>query len=422
MTKEKTNILYDKAKALPAAPGVYKFLDKDGRIIYVGKAKKLRNRVMSYFQPGRPHDARIERLIAEVKNIETVQVGSEAEALIFEAGLIKDHAPKYNIELKDDKSYPFLKLTVGEEYPRLFVTRRRMNDGAEYFGPYADAGLLKEAVVFMKKVFPLRSCKKIGKKVCLEFHIGQCVGPCEKLRGREEEYARTVAQLRSFLKGRKDDLMRSLQKDMAGFSRAHDYEKALECKRRIEALTVLHKYRDGGRVPLFGELDELKAALGLGKIPVNIECFDISNISGKNPVGSMVRFHDAKPDKSGYRKFRIKTVNGIDDYSMIREIVRRRYSRLKEEGSGFPDLVIIDGGKGHLSAAKHEMDQLGLAEIPVISIAKEFNHIYIVGKDQPLRLSPGARLLFLIQRIRDEAHRFAITYHRKLRSKGLIEQ
>ncbi|HPS19467.1 MAG TPA: excinuclease ABC subunit UvrC [Candidatus Omnitrophota bacterium] len=412
--------LYEKAKNLSESPGVYKFLDEKGSIIYVGKAKRLRRRVVSYFQPGRAHDARIERMISDIRHIETIQVTSEAEALIFEAGLIKDHTPKYNIDLKDDKSYPFLKLTVNEGYPRLFVTRRKVADGAEYYGPYADAGLLKEAVIFMKKVFPLRTCRKMGKKLCLEAHIGQCLGPCAN-KGIKNEYAKTVARLKAFLEGKKDVLMELLQKDMKKFSSARDYEKAMLCKSRIEALSTLQKFHDGGKYPLFGELEELKAVLGLAVLPNVIECFDISNISGTNPVGSMVSFIGGKANKAGYRKFKIRNVQGIDDYSMIREVVKRRYSRILAESGKLPNLVIIDGGKGHLSAAKKELDDLGLGTLPIISIAKEFNHIYTTGSDRPLRLSPGARLLLLIQRVRDEAHRFAITFHRKLRSKSFLE-
>ncbi|MBD3296968.1 MAG: excinuclease ABC subunit UvrC, partial [Candidatus Omnitrophica bacterium] len=334
--------------------------------------------------------------------------------------IIKDRSPKYNIELKDDKSYPYLKLTVNERFPRLFITRRRLNDGALYYGPYVDSGLLKNAVSFMKKVFPLRTCRRMRKKVCLEFHIGQCPGPCEN-RVDREEYAETVKQLRHFLEGNKSDLVRDLEERMKQLSKEREYEKAMSVKRRIEALTAVQQLHDRSRFPVFGELDELRNTLALDKLPVTIECFDISNISGKASVGSMVRFVAGMPKKSDYRKFRVRTVNGIDDYSMMKEVVRRRYARLKKEKQPMPDLVLIDGGKGHLSAAREVMQELGLGDVPVAGIAKEFNHLYTPGRARPIRLAPGSRLLLLIQRIRDEAHRFAVAYHRKRRSKDTFD-
>ncbi|MEA3488916.1 MAG: excinuclease ABC subunit UvrC [Candidatus Omnitrophota bacterium] len=406
--------LLSKVRKLPDTPGVYKFLDPKGRVIYVGKARRLRRRVASYFRPGRARDSRLELLVSEVRDIAFIRASSEAEALIYEAGLIKDHKPRFNIDLKDDKSYPFLKLTVNEKYPRLFLTRRRIGDGALYYGPYVNVKLLKAALSFMKKVFQLRSCRVMRKSVCLEYHLGQCLGPCEK-KITDREYAETVDQLKKFLEGRKDDLIRSLEKQMQRFSGRREYEKALAVKKRIEALTAVQQLHDRSQYPVYGELDELQNALALPRMPVRIECFDISNISGQQAVGSMVRFIAGSPRKSDYRRFRIKGREGIDDYAMIREVVRRRYSRLIEEGKALPDLVMIDGGKGHLSVAKEEFARLGLNDVPVVSIAKEHNHLYTGSRERPIRLSPGSRLLLLVQRIRDEAHRFAVTYHRRLR-------
>ena len=406
--------LISKVQALPDSPGVYEFLDSKKRIIYVGKARRLRQRVASYFQSGRARDNRLELLVSETRDIKFIRASSEAEALIYEAGLIKNRSPKFNIELKDDKSYPFLKLTVNEKYPRLFMTRRRTGDGAIYYGPYVNVKLLKEAVSFMKKVFPLRSCRRIPGSVCLEYHIGQCVGPCEN-KISAKEYGDIVNQLKKFLEGRKSDLIRDLQKRMKDFSRDRKYEKALFIKKRVEALTAVQQLHDRSQHPMYGELDELKNALDLSSVPVVIECFDISNIGGQQSVGSMVRFTAGMPRRSEYRKFRIKGAGRIDDYSMIREVVRRRYSRLLKEGKTLPDLVLIDGGRGHLFVARDELDRLGLGSITVASIAKEHNHLYVASRRQPIRLSPGSRLLLLIQRVRDEAHRFAIIYHRRLR-------
>lgn len=409
-----------KIKDLPNSPGVYMFLDGKGRILYVGKARALKKRVVTYFHPGRARDARLEMLVGEVRDIKTIPAASEAEALIYEAGLIKDHRPKYNIDLKDDKSYPYLKLTVNEDYPRLFVTRRRLSDGALYYGPYVNSTLLKQAVSFMKKVFPLRTCRRFHKTVCLEYHIGQCYGPCEK-KISKKNYNDIVKQLRKFLEGKKTDLIKSLQQKMKEFSDKKQYEKALAVKTRIEALTAVRDLHDFAKYPIYGELDELQHTLELEDLPMVIECFDISNIGGREAVGSMVSFRGGKPSKKDYRKFRIRDVDGIDDYSMIREVVRRRYSRLKREKKPMPDLALIDGGKGHLAVAVEEIRKLGL-DVPVASIAKEHNHLYAEGRRSPVRLAPGSRLLLLIQRIRDEAHRFAITYHRLLRSKRSLNK
>ena len=407
-------------KTLPDSPGVYKFLDKKGKIIYVGKALRLKRRVSSYFQRGRALEARLQKLVEDVEDIRIIRASSEAEALIYEAGLIKDHSPKYNIDLKDDKSYPYLKLTLNEKYPRLFMTRRRVNDGAAYYGPYVNVKLLKSALSFMKKVFPLRACVRLRKSLCLEYHIEQCVGPCEE-RVTAGEYAEIVNQVKKFLEGRKDDLMDHLERQMKVFAKNKNYEKALTVKKRIEALTAVQQLHDRSQYPIFGELDELKNTLDLDKIPVVIECFDISNTAGHQAVGSMVRFVAGMPRKGDYRKFRIKTVEDIDDYSMIREVVRRRYSRLIQDDKVLPDLVLIDGGKGHLSVARSELDGLGLKKITVVSIAKEYNHLYTARRRQPIRLSPGSRLLLLVQRVRDEAHRFAIAYHRKMRDAKTME-
>jgi len=419
MGKKATGKLLRTIEGLPSSPGVYKFLDSGGRVIYVGKAKDLKRRVKSYFS-GRAGNNRLELLARAVRDIKIVRTRSSATALISEAAMIKDHKPKFNIELKDDKSYPFLKLSVNEEFPRLIVTRRRLNDGACYYGPYTNAKLLKSAVSFMKKVFPLRKCRKLKKKVCLEYHIGSCGGVCEK-KITKKEYGKIVGALKKFLEGKKEELIVELKKDMKKFSRQKKYESALSAKRQIEALMTVRAFGDASRLPVSGELDELKNILKMNKEPIVIECFDVSNISGHQAVGSMVRFFAGEPDKSGYRKFRIKNVKGIDDYLMIREVVGRRYSMLIKKNEPLPDLVLIDGGKGHLSVASRELKQLGLKKIRVASIAKEHNHLYTLPFARPIKLAPGTRALFLIQRVRDEAHRFAITYHRTLRRKEKFE-
>ncbi|MBF0216912.1 MAG: excinuclease ABC subunit UvrC [Candidatus Omnitrophica bacterium] len=383
------NNLTDKLKSIPDSPGVYQYFDELGTLLYVGKAKSLKKRVASYFHRARAHDARIQNLVGEIRDIKYIVTASEEEAFIYEAGLIKDHKPRYNIELKDDKSYPYLKLTVNEEYPRLVLTRKRAPDGALYYGPYPNAGLLKKALSFMRKVFPLRSCVKLHKKVCLEYHMEQCPGVCEGKVPREA-YISIVEQLRSFLEARKDGLISSLENEMKAASSDMEYERALKVKGRIEALTAVRSAYNRSGYPVFGELEELRNIARLNKDPRDIECFDISNISGRSAVGSMVKFTGGKPFKKGYRKFRIRTVPGADDYSMIREVVRRRYTRLIAEGVPLPDLVMIDGGKGHLSSAKEVLDSLGMEDVDIVSIAKEFDHLYTVKSGQPFPGIEGA--------------------------------
>ena len=294
------------------------------------------------------------------------------------------------------------------------MTRRRMNDGALYYGPYVNVKLLRDALSFMKKVFPLRNCRHFHKKVCLEYHIGQCHGPCED-KISLKDYDDIARQLKRFLEGRKDELMDVLEARMKKFSANTEYEKALAVKKRIEALTAVRSLHDTARKPMYGELDELQETLGLATLPMTIECFDISNISGMQAVGSMVRFVAGMPQKAAYRRYRIKSVSQADDYSMIREVVRRRYSRIAAEGGPMPDVILIDGGRGHLSVAADELKRIGKGGAALAAIAKDRNNLYIAGRGHPVRLSPGSRLLLLIQRVRDEAHRVAITYHRKLR-------
>lgn len=406
----------DKIKDLPDSTGVYEFFDAEGKIIYAGKARNLKKRVMSYFQAGRARNSRLELLANETRDIKFIRTSSEAEALIYEAGIIKSYAPKFNVELKDDKSYPFLKLTVNEEYPRLFITRRKFNDGAVYYGPYTDVKMLKEAVSSMKKFFPLRTCRVFKKKACLEYHILQCKCPCEK-KVTLEEYKEIVDQLKKFLEGKRAEILEDLRTKMNRFAREREYEKALQIKKRIEMLTSVRKFHNQSIYPIYGELEELQKTLRLCSLPEVIECFDISDITGKCAAGAMVKFVNGAASKTEYRKFCIKGTQAINDYVMIREVVRRRYLRLIEEKKKFPDLVLIDGGKGHLACARKELNDLGLVNVAAASIAKEHNHIYIVSRAAPIRLSPGSRVLLLIQRIRDEAHRFAISYHRKLRTK-----
>ena len=405
-------------RRLPDSPGVYLMKDAKRKVLYVGKAGSLRKRVSSYFTK-RHASLKTGLLVSKVRHIDHIPTKSEAEALIYEASLIKSERPKFNVDLKDDKSYPYLKLTVNERYPRLLITRRRLNDGARYYGPYTNVKLLKEALSFMKTVFPLRTCNRLGKRLCTSYHIAECLGPCAG-KITKATYRKTVKELILFLEGKRRKLIEDLSRRMEESSTSLNFEEALRIRNRIRALSTLVTK---GRVPSpMDQIDELKFILHLRRRPKRIEAFDISNIRGKEAVGSMVSFYDGEPDKNNYRKFKIKTVTEINDYKMMREVVYRRYRRLLDEKRPLPDLIIIDGGKGHLTSALKELDSLGIKQIPVVGIAKEFEHIYLPKRQLPIVLPKDSSILQLIRRIRDEAHRFARNYHLLLRRKKMLGQ
>ncbi|MDP2921457.1 MAG: excinuclease ABC subunit UvrC [Candidatus Omnitrophota bacterium] len=408
----------EKIKSIPHLPGVYIMKDSSGEAIYIGKAKDLSKRVSSYFQESMPKTAKLMSLVEKIKDLDYVVTGSEEEALIYEASLVKEKRPRYNVDLKDDKSFPFLKITLSEKFPRLLITRKKLDDGARYFGPYTKVKLLRNALSILKNIFPLRICKKIPDEVCLAFHIGQCMGPCVK-KIDEKSYSEIVGQLIMFLEGKKTRLIQELTERMKESADKKDFENAAILRNRLSALLEVSDrktadYSSWGNVAL-----KLKKILKLPNLPFTVEAFDVSNIAGKEATGSMVYFNNGVPDKSNYRKFRIKRVKGIDDYAMMREIVHRRYKRLKDENKKFPDLIIIDGGKGHLGAAYEELFKLNLSRIPVIGIAKQEERIYTLGSHEPLDINRDSEILHFIQSVRDEAHRFALKYHHVLRRSSL---
>lgn len=406
--------LKGRIRELPERPGVYLFKDRAGTPVYIGKAVSIKKRVMSHFRSFGETFSKEGRMLSELRSIGFIETPTEAEALLLEASLVKENLPKYNQELRDDKSYPFIKITA-EPFPRLLIVRGRKADGGKYFGPYTSGYLLQQAVRMLRRLFPMRTCKRLPKKVCLMYHIGQCHGPC--VYGvAQSEYAGIVKELEGFLEGRRDMLVKHLARQMKNYSKEHEYEKARTVYQEIRALssvpkTALPKKRSES------VLDDLKSALELPQKPVRMECFDISNIQGKEAVASMVVFRDAKPARADYRRFRIKTVEGIDDYRMMQEVVTRRYRRLKEEGRSLPDLVVIDGGKGHLNAALKALRALDLADLPLISIAKQHEHLFTPLRERPYILPLDSPVLELIRHLRDEAHRFAISYHRRLHRK-----
>ena len=402
--------LRERISRLPQQPGVYLFRDAQGAVLYVGKAVSLRDRVGSYLQPPHRLAPRIAQLVGRISDVDVRPVNSEAEALLLETQLIKSYRPKYNVAFRDDKSFPLLKLTH-EPFPRLLLTRTRKADGARYFGPYADPGLLRQALQFFRRVFPLRTCRTFPKTPCLEYHLGQCLAPCVGYVD-EAAYRRIVENLAAFLEGRRDDVLKDLTRRMREASRRHHFEEAARLRDQIQALSSAIVAKE--KSALAGPLEQLQLVLKLAAIPHRIEAFDISDIHGQDAVGSMVMFVDARPRKADYRMFKIETVHGIDDVKMMREVIRRRYGGSLAASLPMPDLILVDGGKGQLGAALEALREVS-KEIPAIGLAKRFEHIIVPQQSEPIVLLPTSPVLHLVQHIRNEAHRFAITYHRRLR-------
>lgn len=549
-----SNLVAEQLRQLPASPGVYLMRDAEGRIIYVGKAANLQHRVRSYFGTSQKLSPKLERLVEKVADIDYFVTGSEQEALILELNLIKRHHPRYNVRLRDDKTFPYLKISLNEEWPRIYFTRRVEDDGGRYFGPFASARSVRQSLKALKGIFPFRSCTKpitgTDSRACLEYHLHNCVGPCIGAVSREE-YAEVTKQVILFLEGKEEVVVKQLQDKMNHSAETQNYEKAAILRDQIKAirqviegqriatkvkgeqdviafaqdrdlacvqvffirsgkligresfvlqgteheetgqimtnfvkqfyssspyvpplLLLQHPVEDiavvkgwlqskrGRRVdiqvPRRGDkkelvnivaenakqgleqlrikklaapraleaaLAELQRELHLPRTPLRIEGYDISDIQGMAAVGSMVVFEQGRPKSAHYRRFRIKTVAGADDYAMLQEVLRRRFKRVKSETSTegtwavLPDLVLIDGGRGQLNAALSVMQELGATEIPTASLAKENEEIFLPRQAEPVRLpgnSPGRQLL---QRVRDESHRFALGYHQKVRKK-----
>ena len=538
-----TDVVAEKLQLLPDSPGVYIMKDAQGKIIYVGKAIVLKNRVRQYFQSGKNHSPKVRAMVAKIADFETILTGSEVEALILECNLIKKHRPRYNISLKDDKTYPYVKVTLAEDYPRVLITRRVLRDGARYFGPYTNAGAVHESLKLLRRLFPLRTCKHMNvDRPCLEYHIKRCLAPCAGQVSREE-YAAMVRSVCLFLEGRTDTVEKELERQMAQAASSLNFELAARLRDQLRAvrrvaekqnivtgsgdqdavgmarsaygvcvqiffiragkmigrehfllegsdeesdeavLTAFLKqyYHRAAFVPrevllpypleeqavieewlterkqakvaltcpqrgtkrdivqmaannavkyladaaarlqaedarTSGAVAELGRCLGLKNPPQRMECFDISHIQGSETVASMVVFEGGLPDKSAYRRFKIKSTEGKpDDFLSMREVTTRRYGKAVVEN--MPDLIIIDGGKGQLSSALAMIRGAGHAAVPVVGLAKQFEYVFVEGSSDPVILPRHSQALYLLQRIRDEAHRFAITYHRKLRGK-----
>jgi excinuclease ABC subunit C len=406
--------LKEKILSAPQAPGVYLMRDRQGTVLYVGKANSLKKRLISYL--GQDLSTKTMALMDKVAAIEFRRTSNEMLALLLESQLIHEFKPKYNISLKDDKSFPVVEISA-EEFPAVRITRKKNNAASRYLGPYTNVKLLKSALKIIRLNFSYRSCRCLPKQSCIYHRINLCPAPCAG-KISPQEYQRRIDDIVLILEGKVDLLIRKLTKSMQESALAGDFESAARKRDQITALSGISAAP--GDSSYKNELSDLRDRLGLKQIPARIEGFDISNLAGKQAVGSMVSFYNGSPDKNNYRRFRIKSVTGIDDYKMLAEVLRRRYTRLLREKSGLPDLILIDGGKGHLLTVSGELAALDL-HVPLIGIAKEKENIYGLQEEKARIIAlPEGPGLNLIRRVRDEAHRFALAYHHLLRRKSLI--
>lgn len=421
---------------IPKLPGVYIMRDGIGNIIYIGKAKSLKDRLSSYFNAD--INSKSAAIITAMRKIDYILCTSERESLIVERQLINKIKPYFNSMWKDDKSYPYIKFSVSEDFPRLTFTRKKIADGSLYFGPYPQLSYIKKLVRWLIKFFKIRPCKlnftqcelPEEKKVksCIYCHTGMCYAPCmDKIT--KEEYKNKIKDVALFLNGKFKKLEDEWQTRMFNLSNNMRYEEAKEVRDRLYAIENMSERvmineitqdEINKSVQRADSINELKKVLGLKNSPAVIEGFDNSNIQGTNAVASMVRFHNGIADKKNYRRFKIKTVEGADDFATMREVVFRRYSSLIRKNEKLPDLILIDGGKGQLRAAVSALEELQI-NVPIISLAKKNEEIFFPTKDKALVLSKHSEALKLLQSVRDESHRFALNYHRKLREKSLYK-
>ena len=428
----------EKVREFPNTPGVYLMKDAAGRVIYVGKAKNLRARAGSYFLKAAADERRTADLVREIDDIDFLEAESEVDALLVEARLVKDVQPKYNQDLKDDKSFPYLEIFTREDFPRVEFTREPQSRGTKLYGPFASAGGLRGTIQVLQKIFKFRTCsldidegdeKWRWFRPCLLASIQQCTAPCN-LRISKEEYRRDIDRLRMFLEGNKKKLLKEMRAEMAAASKELNFEKAARLRDEIHLLETLDKRGelDTHVQPEVFYIDPQKGLAGLQKVlklaetPRTIEGVDIAHLGGDETVASLVQFIDGLPFKPGYKRYRIRGVTGIDDFKSIHEVVSRRFHRLREEGELFPDVLLIDGGKGQLNAALAAFSELEITPPTVISLAKREEEIFIPNSEEPLRLSRHAYALRLLQYVRDEAHRFAQHYHKILRHKARFEE
>ena len=425
-----------KVREFPQKPGVYLMKDAAGRVIYVGKAKSLRARAGSYFLKAAALDRRTAELVREICDIDFIEAESEVDALLAEARLIKDVQPKFNQELKDDKTFPYLEIYTREDFPRVEFTREPSERGTKLYGPFASASGLRGAIQVLQKIFKFRTCsldidegdeKWRWFRPCLLASINQCTAPCN-LRIGKEEYRRDINRLRMFLEGKKSSLLKQMRREMAAASKELRFEQAARLRDEIRMLETLDERGelDTHVQPEVFYIDPKKGLAGLKKVlklaeaPRVIEGVDIAHLGGGETVASLVQFIDGLPFKPGYKRYKIRSVAGVDDFASIHEVVARRFQRLDAEQETFPDLLLIDGGKGQLNAGLAAFESLAIEPPTVISLAKREEEIYVPGADEPLRLGRHAFALRLLQYVRDEAHRFAQHYHHILRRKSTL--
>jgi excinuclease ABC subunit C len=427
----------EKVKTFPLTPGVYLMKDATGTVIYVGKAKRLRNRAASYFHKEAATDPRIRDWIGLVRDVDYVETADDIAALLAESRMIKDLRPKFNKSLKDDKTFPYLQIRTREEFPRVEITRTPRRKGVRLYGPFLSSGSLRAAVNVLQRIFQFRTCTLDIKssddrwrwfRPCLLHSIRRCTAPCN-FRVSREDYRRQIKKLIFVLEGKKDRLIGRMEKDMLAASEALNFEKARRLRDEIEAIRNLDLRGDADKdvQPEVFPIDPKKGLIGLRKVlglantPRTIEGMDIAHLGGTDTVASLVSFLDGLPFKPGYRRFKIKSVEGVDDFASMREVVSRRFRRLKAEDDVFPDILLIDGGKGQLNAALEAFRVLGIDPPCVISLAKQEEEIFRPGAAESIKLSRHSAALRLLQYVRDEAHRFAQHYHHMLRRKRLTE-
>jgi excinuclease ABC subunit C len=425
----------EKVKQFPPSPGVYLMKDAQGRVIYVGKAKNLRNRAGHYFTKAAAEDMRTCDLVKLIADIDYLTAESEVDALLLEARLVKDIQPQFNVDLKDDKTFPYLQIRTREEFPRVEFTRTPRSKGVRLYGPFTSAKSLRAALQVLQRIFKFRTCTLDIRsddprwrwfRPCILHSIRQCTAPCN-FRVTREEYRRQIRALCLVLEGKKHKLLREMEAAMLEASSTLQFEKAARIRDEITALRNLGMRGDVDRdvQPEVFQIDPRKGMLGLRKIlglaqvPRTMEGIDIAHLGGGETVASLVRFIDGLPFKPGYRRYRIRSVEGVDDFASIREVVTRRFRRERREEDVYPDIILIDGGKGQLNAALDAFRILGIEPPCLISLAKREEEVYRPGDSEPLRLSRHAAALRLLQYVRDEAHRFAQHYHHILRRKKL---
>ena len=426
----------EKVRDFPDGPGVYLMKDEAGRVIYIGKAKNLRSRAGSYFNQTAAEDRRTTDLVRQIADIDFLLADSEVDALLMEARLVKDIQPKFNVDLKDDKTFPYLQITTHEDFPRVEFTREPSDSGAKLYGPFANAKALRGAIGVLQRVFRFRTCtldidaddpKWRWYRPCLLYNIDQCTAPCN-LKISKDDYRKDIQRLKLFLDGAKPKLLAQMQRDMRAASEALEFERAAKLRDEIHALETLNQRGDleTHEQPEVFFVDPKKGLAGLRKVlkmerePRSIEGIDIAHLGGQETVASLVTFLDGIPFKPGYRRFRIRSVEGNDDFASVREVIERRFREEREEEWPRPDLLLIDGGKGQLGAALDAFRALGVAPPEILGLAKREEEIFRPGRSDPLRLSRHSFALRILQSVRDEAHRFARHYHHLLRKKKIL--